>query len=88
VAIVYPAAEAAADDATAETVEAGLRSACFNACRSLEPHERVDVVRLTDAPLPATPLGKLRRKEIPSTVAFDLARWRETLRGSEAADPN
>ncbi|MEZ4503665.1 MAG: AMP-binding protein [Dehalococcoidia bacterium] len=85
VALVYPSAEADRAGTTAEFVEATLRASCVAACRTLEPHERIDGVRLTDEPLPSTALGKVRRGELPSEVSFELDRWRETLAARAAA---
>jgi long-chain acyl-CoA synthetase len=87
-AIVFPAADAALDGAaTAAAIEARVGSACFGACRDLEPHERIDGVALTDEPLPETPLGKIRRGELPAAPSFDARRWREAVEKLPDAPP-
>jgi len=80
-AIVFPAAEAAPEGGapTAAAIEARVRAACLGVCRDLEPHERIDGVALTDQPLPETPLGKIRRGELPAAPSFDVERWRDAV---------
>jgi len=80
VAIVYPSVIAdSGGTVDAATMLANVRRAVAIAERTLLSYERVAEVRLVDAPLPLTPLGKLRRGAPPS-LAFDIERWRTSIR--------
>ena len=77
-AVVFTAGEAV--NKAASVTSAEVESRVFRACqrgvsRSLASYERVDQVRLTDQPLPVTPLGKIRTALVSREPSFDMATW-------------
>jgi long-chain acyl-CoA synthetase len=80
-AIVLPAADVAPESTglTADDLEARVLRGCQKASRHLATYERIKGLRLTDQPLPATPLGKVRATQVSLDPSFDVARWRAHL---------
>lgn len=85
-AIVFPGAEVMAEpgDVTAGEIEACVLRACQRASRHLATYERIKGVRLTDQPLPTTPLGKVRTAQVTNEPSFDVARWKASLEELDA----
>jgi long-chain acyl-CoA synthetase len=60
-----------------ESLRALVESEIDGAEEALAPYKRTARTLLTDAPLPKTPLRKVRREQIADDYPFDLKRWQE-----------
>ena len=79
-AVVFPAESAdEAGGATLDELRDRVLSACLKASAGLATYERIKEVRLTDEPLPTTPLGKVRTAQVDLDPSFDRTRWQESL---------
>jgi len=88
VASVFPSTEAQSSGTVhdADDLQRSVRAAIRRQSQPLPSWLRVDEIRLVDAPLPVTRLGKLRRVELPDHP-FDFDRWENEAREAAAATP-